>query len=129
MKYFKYLRYLSKAKGRHGVHSPFVYGLLEHLKYQKNKHLLETMQSYCRQYKFEQFDYQKHLCNQTMYIVEKPHTAGKTKWQMAKNHPDTKISLDFFSLGFVMNRTAQYNVEHFTLIKSVWHSLKSISIK
>jgi hypothetical protein len=129
MKYIKYLRYLSKAKGRHGVHSPFVYGLLEHLKHQKDKNLLESIKSYCVHYKFDYFETQTNLCDKTMYIVKKPHTTGKIKWQMAKNHPDTKISLDFFSLGFVMNRTAQYNVEHFILIKSVWHSLKSISIK
>lgn len=66
-----------------------------------------------------------YLEEESVIVITNKHIGNTGIWEMAKSHPKTKLTLDFYQIGFVFFKSKQSEVEHLQLIHN---SLKPWSI-
>ena len=66
-----------------------------------------------------------YLFEDSVIIITNKHIGNTSIWEMAKSHPKTKLTLDFYQIGFVFFKNENAQTEHLQLIHN---SLKPWSI-
>jgi len=122
-----YLRFRRKATNRHGVHSPFIYKLLEDVVYVKRqkKCPVKTRKKEYHLYLrlFEHYQPQNIYLNQSNEFFDKLfadylNTHPNSKVEQNSSILSSKTSFDIYILNNIQNQSVISDIEHSTLIKN-----------
>jgi len=130
-----YLKYLWKGQDQHGLHSPFVYGILcECLQSLPKKTKTETykqaLQQYLNSKDFRQTSLEEllELTNSKQATADRlwafvcgPHKNSQSsdKWNSLMDSEKFQITVDCWNFGLIFTKKDQEK-EHFTLFKNRW---------
>lgn len=125
-----YLRYRREARGRHGVHSPFVFDFIEKgLRSNPSRTLQQKIRDYfsgsllveCPAEASDQWmtDALSKATPDTIILLNGIHRSAHhtSKWETLRQHPSVRLSIDLFDLGLLFFRDAFKEKQHFILKK------------
>ena len=128
----QYLLYLLKAQNQFMVHSPFVFSFYNHInkrtnlkKSSKTEQIIRNIFNFSKDFAVYKMDITADISN-IIHIIQKPYTiviikdihSTKTNfkvWEKLKNIEVHFISIDFFSLGVLVNNPKIKKKQHYIL--------------
>lgn len=116
--FIEFIKYRSKAKTRHGIHSPFVYAFIDNCLGKKSQlgleQLINTYFGDALQWDATTIDYKKKL---VVVAVKDIHTteANTAQWNELRNQQKFQISIDLFSIGLLVYNPEIKEKQHFVL--------------
>jgi hypothetical protein len=116
--FIQYIKYRSKAKTRHGIHSPFVYMFIDNcLGKKSNLSLEERINEYfCNALQWDTTSISADKKLVVAAIKDIHTTEEKTaQWNELCNRPEFQISMDLFSIGLLVHNSEIKEKQHFVL--------------
>lgn len=126
--FFEYIKYRLKARSRHGVHSPFVYALIENVLNDKSrKPLQEKLAVFLNTGKIIQIDSEDPATwagalkeinhEETVLLFPGIHSSPShsTYWAELVADKRVKLSVDLYSTGLLFFRNEFKEKQHFVL--------------
>jgi hypothetical protein len=116
--FIQFIKYRSKAKTRHGIHSPFVYAFIDYCLGKKSQHSLEqrinTYFGDALQWDAMTIDAKKKL---VVVAVKDIHTteANTAQWNKLCSQQEFQITIDLFSIGLLVHNAEVKEKQHFVL--------------
>jgi hypothetical protein len=127
----QYFRYRRKALSRHGVHSPFVFDLIEKsLRKKDGRPLKEKLAMYFGEHQIRWIDnpdpcqwmalFTQHLQGiqtEDIVIVKDIHRSQQhlQQWQLLKDGHEVRLSIDLFAYGLLFFSNAFKEKQHFII--------------
>lgn len=113
----QYLRYRWRAQGRHGTHSPFVYGFVEAVLRRQEGTLEERALHYSGAKNFLDERAVGAATPESVVIVRKPHATQEStaRWNALCAQPDVRLSVDLYDIGLLFFRKEIKAKQHFIL--------------
>ena len=113
----QYLRHWRRAHGRHGTHSPFVYGFVEEVLRQKDGAIGERILRYCNAQQFLSAADIVRAKPPDVILVQFPHaTRQRTEqWDRLRAHEAVTLSIDLYKIGLLFFRKEFLAKQHFIL--------------
>ncbi len=113
----QYLRYRWRAQGRHGTHSPFVYGFVEQVLRRKEGTLEGRILHYTGEKNFLPEEALQNAGEHSVVNVRRPHAspAATVHWRGMCARPEVTLSLDLYGMGLLFFRKDFKAKQHFIL--------------
>jgi hypothetical protein len=119
---FQYLKYRFRARGRHGVHSPFVYDFVENVL--RGKGVKDAkMIAFLRSRGFDPVRLPaipgqlRAFTEQTVFVLSQVHADAKqtAAWSLLAQMPQVTLSIDLYDTGLVFFHPDFKVKQHFVL--------------
>jgi hypothetical protein len=127
-RFIQYLRYRLKAKSRHGIHSPFVYALVDQCLLAGDGDLLEKrLPDFLMERGFKNITYCSveskpaeiigKLSEDIAVLIPGIHSdrSSTFAWNSLRNDHRISLSIDLFDFGLLINKTDFKEKQHFCL--------------
>lgn len=113
----QYLQYRWRAQGRHGTHSPFVYGFVEEVLRKKDGTLEDRILRYTGAQTFLSEEGIEHATPDSVILVRDPHAIPErdARWNALRTLPEVTLSLDLYRVGVLLFRKEFKAKQHFIL--------------
>lgn len=113
----QYLRYRWRAQGRHGTHSPFVYGFVEEVLRRKEGTLRERILRYAGAKNFLAEEAIASATPESIVLVRSPHATRRSTvhWNALFTQQEVTLSIDLYEIGLLFFRKELKVKQHFVL--------------
>lgn len=116
--FIQYHVYRLKAKNRHGIHSPFVYQLIDKcLLTNTHQPLTERLEGYFGKENLLSGTDTRLLNGENVLVVPSIHkdTEATKQWDELRAENDVLLSIDLFEVGLLITRPEFKEKQHFVL--------------
>lgn len=113
----QYLRYRWRAQGRHGTHSPFVYGFVQEVLRRTDGAMGEKILRYSGAQKFLSAGDIARVTPSDVILFQFPHATRQrtAHWDALRAREEVTLSLDLYSIGLLFFRKEFLAKQHFIL--------------
>lgn len=115
--FLPYLRYRWRARGRHGTHSPFVYGFVEEVIRGKGGTLESRILSYSGASHFTAEERIESAGSNSVILIRAPHATRESArhWQALSRRAEVTLTIDLYRIGLLFFRKEFRAKQHFVL--------------
>lgn len=113
----QYLGYRWRAQGRHGTHSPFVYGFVEAVLRKREETLEARVLHYTGAEDFLPQQAIEAATPESVVLVRAPHASRESTmcWNALCARPEVTLSIDLYKIGLLFFRKEFRVKQHFVL--------------